>query len=589
MFDRILRIDLTEQTAKKDKISKKILEKFIGGKGVGMWLLTEEDTSKDPFDPENPLIFVSGPLTGSLIQTSGRSALVTRSPLTNTFLDSHAGGHFGPALKRSGWDYLLIKGASEKPVYLHISPDEVSFEKADTLWGADAFETEKTLWKKHPKSKVACIGPAGENLVRFASIGTELFRHFGRGGAGAVMGSKKLKAVTVNGDATIKIAKAEEFTDLAIKLTRDLKEHPNAKKRKELGTMMWIRMGQEIGKFLPTKNFQKGQFEHYENITAESMKEKLKWTSKGCYGCGVIMCSKVSRWNGKEMEGPEYETTAYLGSGCMLKEPEEVVEANWMCDKYGLDTISTGITISYAMESAEKEVLSPKENDVIKFGSSKSVYELIEKIVYRKGIGDILAEGTRKASEIIGGGSDYWAIHTAGMELSGVNPLGSYSMALALVTSDFASHTRLWTATSEMNQDLVLEELPKLIVNGQDEINARNSLIVCDFLPYGFDILVPFLNAATGLDYTEEDLLLAGARMQSLSRMYNMKKGRSHEDDTLPERFFEEESVAGLMKGEKIPKRFFEKQVQEVFKIRGWDTEGFPTEETLEKLSLKPI
>jgi aldehyde:ferredoxin oxidoreductase len=589
MFDRILRIDLKEQTAKKDKISKKILEKFIGGKGVGMRLLTEEDTSKDPFDPENPLIFVTGPLTGSLIQTSGRSALVTRSPLTNTFLDSHAGGHFGPALKRSGWDYLLIKGASEKPVYLHISPDDVRFEKADTLWGADAFETEKILWKKHPKSKVACIGPAGENLVRFASIGTELFRHFGRGGAGAVMGSKKLKAVTVNGDATIKMAKPEKLADLAIKLTTDLKEHPNAKKRKELGTMMWIRMGQEIGKFLPTKNFQKGQFEHYENITAESMKEKLKWTSKGCYGCGVIMCSKVSHWNGKEMEGPEYETTAYLGSGCMLEDPEEVVEANWLCDKYGLDTISTGVTISYAMESAEKEVLSPEENVRIKFGSSESVYELIEKIAYREGIGDILAEGTRKASKIIGGGSDYWAIQTAGMELSGVNPLGSYSMALALVTSDFASHTRLWTATSEMNQDLVLEELPQLIVDGQDEINARNSLIVCDFLPYGLDRLVPFLNAATGLDYTEEDLLIAGSRMQSLSRMYNMKKGRSHKDDTLPKRFFEEESIAGLMKGKKIPKRYFMNQVQEVFKIRGWDTEGFPTEENLEKLGLNRI
>jgi len=588
MFNRILRVNLTDQTTQKGKIPDAVLRDFIGGKGVGLWLLTQEDMSNDPFDPGNPLIFVTGPLTGSLIQTSGRSALVTRSPLTNTFLDSHAGGHFGPALRRTGNDYLLIKGASETPVYLHVTSDGAEFKPAEDLWGKDAFETEKTLWKQYPKAKVACIGQAGENLVRFAAIGTELFRHFGRGGAGAVMGSKKLKAVVVEGDIQPVMADPEEHRRLAVKLTDDLKEHPNAQKRKELGTMMWVRMGHEEGGFLPTKNFQYGQFEHYENLTAETMKEQLKWTSKGCYGCGVIMCSKVSHWDGKEMEGPEYETTAYLGSGCMLDDAEDVAEANWLCDQYGLDTISTGVTISYAMESAEKKTLNPEDNEWIQWGSAEAVHRLIKKIAYREGIGDTLAEGTRRASKTIGGDSGYWAIQIAGMELSGVNPLGSYSMALALTTSDFASHTRLWTATSEMHNQLNIEELPETIVSGQDEINARNSLIVCDFLPYGFDRIMPFLNAATGWEYTGEDLMTAGARMQTLSRLYNLDKGRSIEDDTLPERFFNEESVSGLMKGKRIPRDLFKRHVEEIYGIRGWDKNGVPLPETIERLGLEP-
>ena len=589
MINRILRVNLTDQTTEKGKIPDKIIRKYIGGKGVGLWLLTREDDSRDPLKPENPLIFVTGPLTGTRIQTSGRSALVTRSPLTETFLDSHAGGHFGPALRRTGNDYLLIKGASDSPVYIHITPDEVLFKDASELWGRDTFKTEKTLWKRHPDAKVACIGQAGENLVRYASIGTELFRHFGRGGAGAVMGSKNLKAVVIEGDLEPEMVDREEYQRLAAELTADLAENPNAKKRKELGTMMWIRMGQEEGNFLPTKNFQQGRFEHYENITAEVMKDQLKWTSKGCYGCGVIMCSKVSRWEGKEMDGPEYETTAYLGSGCMLDNPEDVAEANWLCDKYGLDTISTGVTISYAMESAEKEKLSPEDKEWIRWGSAETVHRLIKDIANREGIGDTLAEGTRRASKTIGGGSSYWAIQIAGMELSGVNPLGSYSMALALSTGDFASHTRLWTATSEMHNQLKLEKLPETIIKGQNEINARNSLIVCDFLPYGFDRLAPFLNAATGIEYTQEDLITAGARMQTLSRLYNLKKGRSHEDDKLPERFFQEKSIAGLMKGKKIPRELYKKQVEEIYRLRGWNKRGEPTEETLNKLGVKPL
>jgi aldehyde:ferredoxin oxidoreductase len=585
MFDRLIRVDLTRRRFSTSRLDAGILRKFIGGKGVGLSLLVEEDQSKDPLDPGNPLMFVTGPLTGTPLQTSGRSAVVTRSPLTGGFLDSHAGGHFGPALRRAGWDYLLITGASDEPVYLHVTPEGAEFLDACDLWGRDTFETEKTLWGRHEGCKVATIGPAGERLVRYASINTELYRQFGRGGAGAVMGSKSLKAVVASGNEPVELHDKATYTELSRKLVADLKEHPNAKRRYDVGTMMWIRMGQEIGHFLPTHNFRYGEFPDYEKITAETMKKELNWTSKGCWGCGVIMCSKLAKWEGKEVEGPEYETTAYLGSGCELNDAAAVAEANRLCDMLGLDTISAGVSISFAMECAERGLLPP-EYSWIRFGSAEAVHRLIGMIARREGLGNTLAEGTRRASAKIGKGSDYFAIQTAGMELSGVNPLGSYSMGLGLATSDFASHTRLWTATAEMNNALKLETLPKAVVEGQDEVNARNSMIICDFLPYGFDRLTPFLNAATGFDYTPEEMMRVGARIQALSRVYTLERGRTHADDTLPARFFEEASQAGLMKGKRIPRDLFEKQVQEIFALRGWDEVGRPTVETLRAFGL---
>ena len=585
MFGRLLKVNLSSRRFSSTRLDGVRLRRFIGGKGVGLSLLVEEDRSRDPLDAGNPLIFVTGPLTGTPLQTSGRSAVVTRSPLTGGFLDSHAGGHFGPALRKAGWDYLLITGASDEPVYLHITPEGAEFRDATDLWGKDTFETEKTLSSRHEGCKVATIGPAGERLVKYASINTELYRQYGRGGAGAVMGSKKLKAVVAAGNEPVELRDRATYTELSKKLVADLKEHPNAKRRYDVGTMMWIRMGQEIGRFLPTHNFREGQFQDYEKITAETMKKELNWTSKGCWGCGVIMCSKLSKWEGKEVEGPEYETTAYLGSGCELNDAKAVAEANRLCDMLGLDTISAGVCISFAMECAEKGLLGA-DYSWVRFGSAEAVHRLIKMIARREGLGDALAEGTRRASKLIGGGSDYFAIQTAGMELSGVNPLGSYSMGLGLATSDFASHTRLWTATAEMNNALKLETLPKVIVEGQDEVNTRNSLIVCDFLPYGFDRLAPFLNAATGFDYTPEEMMRAGARMQTLSRVYTLEKGRTHADDTLPPRFFEEPSQAGLMEGKKIPRDLFEKQVREIFALRGWDEEGQPTAETLRTLGL---
>ncbi len=583
---KYLNIDLTTLDYQEKETDWDLVEQFIGGKGLGLALLCRHDESMSALDVTNPLIFLTGPLTGTTLTTSNRSCVVTRSPLTGNFLDSHAGGHFGTAIRGSGYDYIIIKGFAQTPKYLHISPGKVEFHDAGDLWGKGCYETEDTLMERHPDSRVASIGPAGENRVRFACISTDKYRQFGRGGAGAVMGTKKLKAIAIEGKEKVPLANPEAFRELTKRLVKDVVAHPNRNARYNWGTPLWVRWGQEIGGFLPTHNFKYGQWDDYECLTSESMKEELEWETCGCYNC-IIQCSKRVTYDGGDFEGPEYETAAYLGSGCELADAKAVTEANSMCDDLGLDTISCGVTISFAMEAAEKGLLSPEDNEWIKFGSKDAVLGLIQKIAHREnGIGDILADGTRAASWVIGQDSKHFAIQIGGMEISGVNPLGCYSMALALATADFASHTRVWTATAEMNGELDIDKLIPVITEAQDEVNVRNSLINCDFLPFGHDRLVEFLNAATGKSYTVDDLKLLGERIHSLARLYNFRTGRKHSDDVLPERFYEEESVSGLMKGKKITREFFEGQLQDYYKYRGWDEEGRPTEETLARLGL---
>ncbi|MBN1164736.1 MAG: aldehyde ferredoxin oxidoreductase family protein [Candidatus Krumholzibacteriota bacterium] len=582
---KFLSIDLTKRKMTEGKLDPQLAEEYVGGKGMGLRLLRDLAPRVEALSPENPLIFVTGPLTGTLVQTSARSALVTKSPLTNGFLDSHAGGHFGPALKRAGYDYVIIRGKASRPVYLHLSPGGNEIIEAGDLWGKGIFETEKSLREKYPRSRVASIGPAGENLALFACIGCDLYRQFGRGGAGAVMGSKNLKALVIQGRNQISYFDDKGFKELNRKLTEDVRNHPNAKKRFDLGTMMWIRMGQETGEFLPTRNFQKGQFEEYEKITAEAMKKELNWKSVGCFNC-VIRCSKMAHWDGMELEGPEYETTAFLGSGCEINDPKAVALSNLLCDDLGLDTISMGVTCSFAMECYEKGLLKDTDGLELNFGNAEAQHELIKKIAYREGIGDLFADGTRLAGREIGQGSDYFAINTYGMELSGVNIKGCMSMGLALATSDFASHTRLWTATDEMNDNLSLEVLPKYVSRGQDDVNIRNSLVVCDFLPYGLDRLAPLLSLATGFEYTPEKLMHIGERIHNLARLYNLDNGRTGKDDTLPERFFQEEMTAGILKGQVMTKEFFDGLVQRYYQYRGWDKKGVPGTVKLGELGL---
>lgn len=584
-MNKYLAIDLTKKEVAEGELDPQLAENFVGAKGMGLKLLSDLAPNVDALSPENLLIFVTGPFTGTLVQTSARSTVVTKSPLTNSFLDSHAGGHFGPAVKRAGYDYILIKGRSEKPVYLHISPEGCEIVDADNLWGKGIFDTEKGLKQKYPGSRVASIGPAGENKVLYACIGCDLYRQFGRGGAGAVMGSKNLKAVVVEGRNRIHYANDNEFKELNKKLTEDIREHPNAKKRYDLGTMMWIRMGQEIGEFLPTRNFQKGRYDDYEKITSETMKKELNWKSVGCFNC-IIKCAKMAKWDGYELEGPEYETTAFLGSGCEISDPKTIAKANLLCDDLGLDTISTGVTCSFAMECYEKGLLKETDGLELNFGNGDAQLNLIALIAHRKGIGDMFAKGTRIAAKEIGQGSDYFAINTYGMEISGVNIKGCMSMGLAMATSDFASHTRLWTATDEMSGNLTIDALPDYVMKGQDDINIRNSLVVCDFLPYGLDRLAPILTQATGIEFTPEKLMFIGERIHNLARIYNLTNGRTGQDDTLPARFFEEEMTAGLLKGKKMSRQFFYDLLQKYYKIRGWDEQGMPTAAKLIELGL---
>jgi len=585
--NKYLEVDLTKEEFATGTPDERDLERFIGGKGLGLKLLFDMAPKAEPLSPENPLIFLCGPLTGTMVTTSARSCLVTRSPLTGGFLDSHAGGDWGPAMKRCGYDYIVLKGRASSPVYISLSSEgKPEFHDAGGLWGKGIFDTERELIDKHGKCQVASIGPAGEKGVRFACIGTRLYRQFGRGGSGAVMGSKNLKAIVADFSGPRPTYHDDgKFKELNTALTKDVSAHPNRQARDDLGTNMWIRMGQETGGFLPTRNFKDTQFEDYERLTSETMKKELNWKSVSCYNC-IIKCSKMATWNGKEVEGPEYETTAYLGSGCGIGDAKTVAEANRLCDDLGLDTISTGVTTSFAMEAYEKGVLDTGGLE-LKFGNGDALLETIKKIGYREGFGELLGEGTKRAANSIGKGSEYYAINIAGMEVSGVNPKGAMSMALALATADFGSHTRCWSASAEMNGELTLENVNDWIIEEQDNINIRNSLIVCDFLPYGLDRLSPVLNAATGLETTPEDLMLRGQRIHNLARWFNIINCRTRADDTVPPRFFEEEMESGLLKGKKMGRELFEKLKDEYYQKRGWDDNGVPTREKLEELGLR--
>ncbi|MFO7991130.1 MAG: aldehyde ferredoxin oxidoreductase N-terminal domain-containing protein [Thermoplasmata archaeon] len=393
---KILEVDLTSKEHKITELDMNDARLFLGGKGLGakmLWDRTEKGT--DPLGPKNPLMFITGPLTGLRIPTSGRYCVVSKSPLTGLYNDSHCGGHFGPELKKAGYDALVITGRSKEPVYIHVEDDEVSIEDAGDLWGKETFETTDALREKYDddKLRVAAIGPAGEKLVKIAMINIDTHEQkerggqAGRGGTGAVMGSKKLKAVCVKGTGEVGQADPEGFKKASKKAFKITREDDFIPTRRKYGTPVWINPMNEYG-ILPTKNFQHAVFEHAENISGETMKEEIVERDVSCYSC-PILCGKHSevkegKYKGTKLEGPEYELLVLLGSSCGMGDLGAVSKASLMVDQLGLDGISTGNTIGWAMECFEKGILTKEEFDGLepKFGEDEPYLKLIEKIAY---------------------------------------------------------------------------------------------------------------------------------------------------------------------------------------------------------------
>jgi len=603
---KICRIDLTSGQVRAEELKESVARKYLGGKGLGAYLLYSGMRPQlDPFDPDNMLIFVAGPLTGTSFPTVSRGAAVTKSPMTGTFLDSYAGGLFGPCIRYSGYDAFVITGRAKSPVYLMVDQGKISIRDAATLWGLSTTETENRLKGDlgsdgKNKISIAAIGPAAEKLVRFSGIVTD-GRMFGRGGAGAVMASKNLKAVVLRGEGKIDVADEAGFKSVIKRCQQKIAEHPLTKKGGVfplMGTMMTVDLTQETGT-LPTRNWKENTFERSTQINGTAFTEH-KVRSRACYLC-PIGCSRDTKATvgGRDYvtEGPEYETIYAFGSNCEISDPAVIIAADRLCDEYGMDSISCGGVIGFAMECFEKGLISKEETQGIdlSFGNGEALLALIHLIGKREAIGRLLSEGVRFASGRIKGASGF-AIHVKGLEPPGYDPRGMKGQALTYALSDRgACHLRSNTIRTE------LLGLPTPVdrygYSGKAEMVRELQLsyvifdcvIGCAFggFAIGHPDYVDGVSAVTGWPFSVKELREIAERTWNLTRLFNVREGFRRKDDTLPERLFKEASTKGPSRGQVVDREAFEKMLDEYYQIAGWDKNtGVPTQEKRKELGL---
>jgi aldehyde:ferredoxin oxidoreductase len=604
---KVLEVNLTNQEIQKASTEKYFaVELFIGGKGLGAIVLWRElKPHIDPFSPENILVFSTGPLTGTPCPST-RMCIITKSPLTNTFCDSHIGGHLGAEIKFAGYDAILVRGRSEHPVYLWINNESIEICDAKHLWGLDTFQTEEKIRKerKDPTIRVACIGPAGEHLVRFALVNTERYRHAGRGGIGAVMGSKNLKALAVKGSGQIRIHNLEAFTQVAMEAREAVLGNQTIRARRRWGTTRSVLYSSDQDLF-PTRNFSEATFEEAENLSAEVFERRFWIKHKACHGCPVN-CGKLGVirngvYAGTVVEGAEYETAALLGANCGIGNHEAVAYANMLCDKLGLDTISTGNTIAFAMECYGKGILTQKETGGLQlnFGNEQALTEIIKKIATREGIGDLLADGVKRLSQTLGEKTRHFAMHVKGLELPGWGIRAAPGMGLAYATADRGGcHMRAWTINHEVSgiapdgnpiDRYSIEKRAEIVKFQQDYWAACDCLVACQFVKeaVGKERYVHMLNAATGMKMTIDEFVGVGERIWNLVRMFNMREGFSRKDDTLPKRILTEPLPSGIAKGQGLTEAQLNQMLDEYYTLRGWDIQtGTPSKEKLRELKL---
>lgn len=600
---KLLRVDLTQGTWTVENIDPQTARDYIGGRGLGTKIFCDEvDPNIDPLSPENKLILLCGPLTGTGAPASARYMAITKSPLTGAIASSNSGGYFPAELRFAGFNGIILEGKSEKPVSLYIREGHVELRDASHLWGKTTDQTEDLIREEiedawdAKETRIACIGPAGEKLSKLACIVNDKHRAAGRSGVGAVMGSKNLKAIVVRGTGGIQAANFDDFKVAIRAAMHKLNSGPvTSEGLPTYGTAILVNIINECG-ILPTNNFQLNMFDNASKISGESIAENIMSRNKGCFACSIacarMTCIEDPKFAGSG-EGPEYETVELMGADCGIDNLAPITKANYLCNEYGLDTISAACTVATAMELYEKGYIpKDKAGMDLSFGNGEALVKLIEQMGKREGLGDDATDGSYVLAEKYGFPEAFIGVKK--QEIPAYDPRGVQGMGLTYATSNRgACHVRGYTIANEVLG--VHEKLDPLVTEGkaatvkvfQDLTALVDSAGLCLFVTltpgFGFEDMRALIRGATGFDYTVKEIKDASERIWNLEKLFNLKAGFTRDDDTLPKRLLEEPLPLGGPKGQVCR---LEEMLPEYYELRGWDKDGIPTAETLKALGL---
>ena len=607
---KILRVNLSERRAKEEALPLEVAEDYMGGAGFGIkYLFDELKPGIDPLGPDNKLIFAVGPFSGTSIPCASRMAVTGKSPLTGAIGMSLTGGHFPVELKRAGYDALIIEGKADKPTYVWIKNGKIVFRDARSAWGTKTTDCQKIIKNelKDQNIRIACIGPAGENLSKMGCIINEM-RAAGRKGLGAVMGSKNLKAVAIRGTGSVAVASKEKLKMAKGEMTKAMKGSPVLYPEfSKTGTPSNVDNTCALGIF-PAKNWSAtGEFTPVEQIGVEALETRNvgRQFCSGCpVGCSQLNLARKGHYAGALSEGPEFETMYAFGGETGVDNVDSIIAADRLADELGLDTISAGVAIGFAMELFEKGILSVSDTGglALNFGNHEAMVTLLSMMAFREGIGDVLADGVKVAAEKIGRGADKYALHVKGLELPGYDVRGAKAHGLNYATAfTGADHNRGY-AFQEIFGIPIPYEVDRFATEGKGKLTKWNQDVrtatadcptMCVFL---LDMAVPhfarentaaLMEAVTGLTYKPEDIEKVGERINNLARVFNVREGFARADDTLPQRVMTEPLQSGVSKGHFISKDDLKQMLDEYYAVRGWNLDtGIPTREKLEELGL---
>lgn len=582
-YQRIITVDVTNLTYRIETVSDEVYKQCLGGKGLATHLLLERNpVGVDPFSPENNLIIATGPFCGGRLWGGSRYGVYTRSPLTGYYSESYSGGRVPEAIDATGFDAIIFTGKADKPVVPIIHPNGVEFKDASELWGLDTFTTESEAMRQfacgpemYKKRGAIAIGPAGENLVRYAIIANDKWRCAGRTGVGAVLGSKLIKAVVFQGDRKREYADPDGVANYAKKFASDNRDHPGVKAYKKMGTTMMVSLMNTAGAF-PAKYWSQGSCEHWEEISGEKYHEEHDIKPKACakcfMACGRMAKIKKGRHKGLELEGPEYETIYSFGGLCMVKEMEEVAHLNDVCDRLGMDTITAGNLCGLVIEAVSQGLMDYD----IEYGNADQIALLLKMMSDREGIGDVLADGIISAANEWG--LEDIAVHVKGMEPAGYDPRKLKGMGLTFgVAPRGACHLRTTFYKPELSGMIPpdqVNEKAAMLIDYEDRLNIFDTLTLCRFYRdlYSWEELAESIDLVTGYQTTRESLQEIAQHVLHMTRMFNVREGLTVKDDRLPKRLTKEV----LPEGGSLPEEEMEFMLQDYYRLRGWNSNGIP-------------